>query len=469
MSNNIYGPASAKQQMFLTCNADIIIYGGGAGCGKSHCALLKALGQINDRYFRGVFIRQTRTQLTQSGGLFDEAKQMYKPFKPKFHEQKLSATFPSGAVISFAGLDRAEDRYNFDGGQYSLVVFDEAQHQQEVSVLYLMSRLRSKAQMSSQLVMTCNPLYNSFLRNWVEWHLDPETGIPIPERDGVIRYFTNDGGKPTFALTREEMLKKCPHVEPEHILTITFISANIFDNPIGIQKNPKYLAFLLGLQRVEKMRLLEGSWYAKEEAAGYFKGDWLEVVNIRPAQVTKRVRAWDISGSIKSEANPNPDWTAGVLMSRDKYGKYCIEDVERFRDRAHGVLERIIQTAIHDGADVDIIIPADPGAAGKAYAQSIVKELAERGFYARIFQASQSKVLRFQPFAAVAEARHVSICRGLWNDEYLDELENFDGSRKVKDDMVDATSDAFKCLAQSAQIPTNFVLPDFSRQSHFSI
>jgi predicted phage terminase large subunit-like protein len=420
-------------------------------------------------HFRAVFIRQTRTQLTQSGGLFDEAKQMYKPFKPNFHEQKLSATFPSGAVISFAGLDRPEDRYNFDGGQYSLVVFDEAQHQHEVSVLYLMSRLRSKAKMSSQLVMTCNPLYNSFLRNWVEWHLDPETGVPMPERDGVIRYFTNDGGKPLFAMSKEELLARCPHLKDEHILTITFISANIYDNPIGIQKNPKYLAFLLGLKRVEKMRLLEGSWYAKEEAAGYFKGEWLEVVPIRPAVVMKRTRAWDISGSIPSESNRDPDWTAGVLMSRDRYGKYCVEDVVRFRDRAHGVIEQIIQTAIHDGVETDIIIPCDPGAAGKAYAQSIVKELAERGFYARIFQASQSKVLRFSPFAAVAEARHVQIVRGAWNDEYLDELENFDGSRKVKDDQVDATSDAFKHLAQSAQIPSNFILPDMSRQNHFNI
>jgi predicted phage terminase large subunit-like protein len=467
--SNQYGPASEKQRMFLTSTADIIIYGGGAGCGKSHCALLKALGQIKDQYFRAVFIRQTRTQLLQSGGLFDEAKQMYKPFKPKFHEQKLSATFPSGSVISFAGLDRIEDRYNFDGGQYSLVVFDEAQHQQEISILYLMSRLRSKAQMSSQLVMTCNPLYNSFLRSWVEWHLDPETGIPIPERDGVVRYFTNDAGKVVFALTKEEMKQKCPHIAEEHILTISFISATIFDNPIGIQKNPKYLAFLLGLKRVEKMRLLEGSWYAKEEAAGYFKGEWLDVVSLRPVVVTKRVRAWDISGSIPSESNPNPDWTAGVLMSRDKIGRYYIEDCVRFRDRAHGVLEQIIQTAIHDGQDVDIVIPADPGAAGKAYAQTIIRELAERGFYARMFNASLSKVLRFQPFSAIAEAKHVSIVRGPWNDEYLDELEAFDGSRKNKDDMVDATSDAFKHLAQSTQIPTNFVLPDLRRDNHFNI
>jgi len=464
-----FGPASEKQRMFLTCKADIVIYGGGAGCGKSHCALLKALGQIKDPNFRAVFIRQTRTQLLQSGGLVDEAKQMYKQFKPRFHEQKLSATFPSGSVISFAGLDRAEDRYNFDGGQYSLVVFDEAQHQQEVSVLYLMSRLRSKAQMSSQLVMTCNPLYNSFLRHWVEWHLDPETGIPIPERDGVIRFFTNDGGKVVFAETKEQMLRLVPHIKEEHILTITFVSANIFDNPIGIQKNPKYLAFLLGLKRIEKMRLLEGSWYAKEESAGYFKGEWLDVINVRPPKVMKRCRAWDISGSIPSESNPNPDWTAGVLMSRDSHGKYYIEDVNRFRDRAHGVIEQIIQTAIHDGPETDIVIPADPGAAGKAYAQSIVKELSERGFYARIFNASLSKVLRFQPFAAIAEAKHVSIVRGVWNEQYIDELETFDGSRRVKDDVVDATSDAFKHLAQSAQIPTNFVLPEMGRTSHFTM
>lgn len=467
--SNIYGPASDKQKMFLTCQADIIIYGGGAGCGKSHCALLKALGQINDPNFRAVFIRQTRTQLTQSGGLWDEAKQMYKPFKYRQHEQKLSLTFPSGAVISYAPLDRAEDRYNFDGGQYSLVVFDEAQHQQEVSILYLMSRLRSKAQMSSQLVMTCNPLYSSFLRNWVEWHLDPETGVPIPERDGVIRYLYNNGGKVEFYLTKEELLEANPMVSEEHILTVTFISANIFDNPIGMKKNPKYLAFLLGLKRIEKMRLLEGSWYAKEEAAGYFKSEWLEVMPTRPFPVMAKCRAWDLSGTIPSESNRDPDWTAGVMMSRDKHGKYYIEDVVRFRDRAHGVIEKIIQTAIADGQETTIIIPADPGAAGKAYAQSIVRELAERGFYARIFQASQSKVLRFQPFAAVAEAGHVSMVRGAWNDAYTEELEIFDGTRNIKDDQVDATSDAFKYLAQAAQIPTNFVLPNMKRASQFEI
>lgn len=359
---------------------------------------------------------------------------MYKPFKYKANEQKLQMTFPSGAIISFAPLDRVEDRFNFDGGQYSLVVFDEAQHQHEQSVLYLMSRLRSKAQMSSQLVMTCNPLYNSFLRKWVEWHLDPDTGIPIPERDGVIRYFTNDAGSVLMTETKEELLEKLPHITEDSILTFTFISANVLDNPIMIQKNPKYLPFLLGLPRVEKMRLFDGSWYAKEEGVGYFKREWVKEIPLPITEPCKRVRAWDLAGTLPSETNKDPDYSVGILMARDRFGHYYIEDMQRFRDRHHGVLQRIIQTAEMDGNNVDIIIPADPNAAGKAYAAGIIRELAERGYYARSLPTNQSKVMRFAPFAAVAEAGHVTIVKAPWNDVYLNELEIFDGGRKHHDD-----------------------------------
>ena len=465
----MYGPASDKQRMFLTSDADVIVYGGGAGCGKSHCALLKALEGVTDPHYRAVFIRQTRTQLTQSGGLFDVARSLYNPFKPRVLSQSLRCVFPSGAVIQFSQLDREEDRYNFDGGQYTLVVFDEAQHQQESSVLYLMSRLRSESKLRSQLVMTCNPKYDSFLRQWVEPYLDPETGIPRRELDGKVRYFTNMDGSLIWGDSKEEILSKYPSLNEDLLLSFTFISANIYDNPIGMQKNPQYLSFLQGLKKVERMRLLDGSWYAKEEAAGYFKREWVEMLTMPPLVSVKKVRAWDLAGSIPSEAYPNPDWTAGVKMSKDKFGSYIIEDLVRFRDRPHGVLQTIIETAIKDGSDTEIVIPADPNAAGKAYAQSIIRELAERGFYARMYTTNTSKITRFAPFASVAEAGMVKVVMGEWNDTYFDELEIFDGSRKNKDDAADATSDAFKYLARNANMVTNFTLPDLSRSNPFKL
>ena len=62
-----------------------------------------------------------------------------------------------------------------------------------------------------------------------------------------------------------------------------------------------------------------------------------------------------------SDANRNPDYTAGVLMSRDKLGNYYIEDVYRIKN-SNVVLEEIIKTARQDGLDeVEVIVPRDTG------------------------------------------------------------------------------------------------------------
>ena len=153
-----------------------------------------------------------------------------------------------------------------------------------------------------------------------------------------------------------------------------------------------------------------------------------------PTATTRRVRAWDISGTVPSELNPNPDWTAGTLMSKDRDSFYYLEDVVRDRRRHGGVFDLILETARHDGHDTLIVVPCDPGAAGKAYAASIIRDLAEHGYYARMKQTNQSKVTRFAPFAAASEAGNVRVVLGDWNEDYFKELEAFDGGRDKKDD-----------------------------------
>ena len=459
------GPSSEKQRMFLSSKSDITIYGGGAGSGKTYCALMKGLEGIHDPKYRATYIRQTRTQLLMPGGIVDMAKDMYRPFKPKFLSQKLKFIFPSGAEISFGVFDSKEDKKNFDSSQFTMVCFDEAQWQFMENVVYIMSRLRSESTIRSQLILTCNPLCDSYLHKWVEEHLDIDTGIPIPEKDGMKRYFVNDGNAVKFYHDKDLMLANHTYLKADQLLEVTYISAVVYDNPIGIQKNPQYLTFLQGLPRLEKQRLLYGSWTAREEASGFFKRDWVNMLVSAPTEACKRVRAWDLAGTLKSEANTDPDWSVGVLMARDRYGHYYIEDVQRFRERHHGVLQRILDTAKMDGYHVDVVIPADPNAAGKAYASTLIRELAEQGFYARSFATNQSKVLRFAPFASLAEGNNVSVVRAQWNDEYFQELEIFDGGRKHHDDQVDATSDAFKHLARSAQVLGNFSLPDMKRDN----
>ena len=53
-----------------------------------------------------------------------------------------------------------------------------------------------------------------------------------------------------------------------------------------------------------------------------------------------------------------------------------------------------------------------------------------------------SKITRAEPFAAQWQQGNVLLLEGPWNEEYLLEMEGFPDA--VHDDMVDASSDAFK-------------------------
>ena len=203
-------------------------------------------------------------------------------------------------------------------------------------------------------------------------------------------------------------------------------------------------------------RLYLGSWYAKELSSGFMKKDFCRPVRFYEQEFVSYCRAWDIAGSIPSETLPNPDWTAGVLIGKTKQGRYVVLDSVRFRARFGEVMQKIIETCKDDPPGTQIILPQEPGQAGKAAGQMMIKEIIEEGFYARMRPSNKSKIIRFQPFAAAAEAGLVDYVEGPWNDDYFDELELFDGSRKNKDDQVDATSDAFITLAQKFQIP-NFM------------
>jgi hypothetical protein len=86
-----------------------------AGSGKSHLAQMLALNYINDPNFRAVYIRQNSKQFSQSGGLWDTAKDMYSDFGAVFNETTMTVKFPSGAMIQHKSCNADRDLKNFDG------------------------------------------------------------------------------------------------------------------------------------------------------------------------------------------------------------------------------------------------------------------------------------------------------------------------------------------------------------------
>ena len=475
----IIAPASLPQELFINSDADITIASGSAGSSKSYSILLRWFRYVDCPHSRGVIFRRTSTQLTAQGGLWEEALSLFsrvygKSLKISIKNMKI--TFPTGASLQFSHYENEQAKEKFKGLQADYIAFDEMTEFTEEMVVYLRSRNRNaKAELHHKacLVGATNPHCDSFLKDWVWWWLDPITGIPDPAKRGIVRYFVKqrDGSLDWYG-TREEAEAIYGSEEDSGITSMCVIGSTVYDNPY-ISK--AYIGKLKEQSRVEQDRLLHGSWTAREESSGYFKKDWLGQPKLEPDRdAVMRVRSWDLAASLPSDVYPNPDWTAGVLMSKSKNKTYLIEHVTRFRDLHYGVEQRIIAQAYEDGKDTIITLPKEVGSSGQSYINTIKATLVDLGFTVKIAKVNSDKVSRFAPFCTVAESGLISYVTDAyvdnpddkWNDVYFNELEVFDGTRKHKRDQVDATSDAFNTLRTQMVIPA-FSITSFTTDNPF--
>ena len=266
-------PQPGKQADFFDCTADLIIFGGGAGSGKSICLLAKAAKHIETPgYFAAIF-RQHRPEITASGGLWSMSKSIYKDIPGSEYREgnQLDWRFASGSAIAFNHADKLSEK--FVGAAAAFIGVDEIQVWDEEDFWFLMSRNRTDCGVKPQLVATCNPDADSFVADLVSWYCDGE-GYPIPERSGVVRYFYRVEKTLYWANTEDELKEQFPElaaIAPPK--SFTFISATVYDNPEFIKKNPEYLASLLALPRVEMERLLKGNWRLTDKKESLFSAD----------------------------------------------------------------------------------------------------------------------------------------------------------------------------------------------------
>jgi predicted phage terminase large subunit-like protein len=315
--------------------------------------------------------------------------------------------------------------------EFSLIAFDECQQLSFENTLYALSRLRSTiVNYPLRALASCNPDYDSWLREWVEFALD-ERGIPrrYENHEYPVRYFVNKTDGVVWYDTKEEAQKVHGYGQDAGIKSFKFVPATALDNTVLLKSNPEYISTLKAMPRVEMERLLLGSWYARESTSGVFKREWCTEVLFPNYRATRRVRSWDLASTKPSESAPSPDWTAGVLMSREKTGVVTVEDMTRIRDRPHVVKELIFDTAKRDGKDTIVTIPLDPGATAGAYCRQIQRELIEMGYTAKLVRPDRAKLQRFRPFAAIAEAGFVNVVEADWNSAFYTELEQFTGQR----------------------------------------
>jgi predicted phage terminase large subunit-like protein len=435
------------QTAFLRSNADVVFYGGAAGGGKTYALLMEPLYDAHaNPDFGAVIFRRTTKQVTNEGGLWDTAVDLYQPLRAIPNASSLHLTFPTGARVTFAHMEHEKNRLDWQGAQIPLICFDELTHFTWKQFIYMLSRNRSTCGAKSRVRATLNPDPDHWVRSFIDWWIDDD-GFAILERSGVVRYFVIESDEVIWGDSKKELLSQNPDRLPK---SFTFIPSKLTDNPILMQSDPSYLASLQSLTRVERAQLLDGNWNVRPTAGTYFQRSDFEIVEAAPKKVLRRVRAWDQAGTKKRTQNKSddPDWTAGVVMSKGADGLFYIEHVERFRDNPSKVDGAIKNTALQDGYGTHIRLAQDPGQAGKSQAQNQIKMLS--GFVVKAKPVTGDKETRAKPLSSQVEAGNVRLVRGKWNEAFLTELENFpDGAH---DDQVDAAADAFDELAGHGNI-----------------
>lgn len=439
---NTLSPQAGPQTMFMASNADIVVYGGAAGGGKTYALLLEGLRHKDVKGFGGVIFRRNYNQITAEGGLWDASHKIYDmvPGCIPGKTPKLHWTYPTGGRLNFAHIGCDDDLTSWQGTEICYLGFDELTHFSRKQFLYMLSRNRSTCGIRPYVRATCNPDADSWVADFISWWIDQDTGYPIPERSGVIRYMCVLDNTVHFADTAEE-LETVFDVTAAECKSVTFIASKVTDNKILMENDPGYMANLKALLEVDRERLLMGNWKIKPAAGMFFKRSQVGIIDEIPKDVITWARGWDLAATSEDE-DGDPAYTASVLIGKRRCGKYIVANVTNQRLSSSEVRAMVKNTCALDKKTRKRVVqrlPQDPGQAGKAQKESFIKMLA--GYVVKMKPESGSKETRAEPFATQWQNGNVDLLSADWNEMYLTQLESFPES-KFKD-MVDASSSAF--------------------------
>ena len=398
------GP-SLTQKVFLRTYSLEALFGGAAGGGKSSALLMAALQYIDVPQYSAILFRRTYADLALPGAIMDRFQAWTGPEEEvRWNANTYTATFPSGARISFGYLNNSQDYLRYKGAEFQFIGMDEVTEIREADYRYLFSRLRRPASgplAKVPLRMRCasNPA-----PNWVRQRF-----IIEGQSEGRI-----------------------------------FVPSYLQDNP-GIDAD-SYRQSLQALDPVERKRLEEGDWWSTTLGSMFDREsvvllDQNEIPEL--TSMARAVRFWDLAATEPSSSNPDPDWTVGTLMMFDQGIAYVL-DIKRARVKGEKVEQLIAQTAYEDGHGVPIRMEQEPGSSGKALVDQYARYIVP-GYDFVGMRSTGDKVTRARPFAAALANGNVRAVRGPWLTDWLDELSSFPEAGD-HDDQVDSATGAFTHL-----------------------
>jgi len=242
------------QTTALLSEADILLYGGAAGGGKT--ALEVGCAALN--HSSGIILRREATQLD---GIIEFSREVLGK-RGDYNKVEKVWSFDDGKILKFAGLNQPDDWRKYAGIARDYMAFDEAGEFTKEQVFSLIGWLRStKEGQRCRVILGSNPPRGGegewMISEFAPW-LDPL--FADPAKDGELRYAIVVGGETEWT--------DGPGVyerdgQEYTAMSRTFVSARLDDNPY--LKDTNYRAVLQGLPEPLRSQLLNGDFLAGRE------------------------------------------------------------------------------------------------------------------------------------------------------------------------------------------------------------
>ena len=282
----LWTPNEGPQSAAYYSPADVLLYGGAAGGGKSDLVLGLALTRhhrsmvvrIENTNNRGLIDRTTEILNTQKGWNSQNSRwKVPPPLTPKSFPSKLRES----CLLEFASTPNPGDEQKHQGIPHDLLAFDEAAQFPESVIRYLMTWNRSAhtSYVRPRVVLTSNPPTPAvnpasarrssglwLVKMFAPW-LDPSyktskslnpLGRP-PAEPGELRWYATYNGAEREVADSEAFMVSDPAPRLVVPRSRTFISAKVTDNPYYM-RDSAYLATLQALPDDLRPALLDGDF-----------------------------------------------------------------------------------------------------------------------------------------------------------------------------------------------------------------
>jgi len=249
-------PNPGPQTEALNSKADILLYGGAAGGGKSALEV----GAFFRDHHSGLILRREAVQLD---GLIEFCKTVGEPEQGHFvggNENTFKRK--DGGRLKFAGLNQPDDWRKHAGNARDFMAFDEAGEFLAEQVFSLIGWLRSvRPGQRCRAILGSNPPRGGdgewLIEEFAPW-LDPM--FPKPAKDGELRWAIRVRGVTEWVDGPGVYIRDG---EEYTAMSRTFIPARLDDNPY--LKDTNYRAVLQGLPEPLRSQLLYGDFLAGRE------------------------------------------------------------------------------------------------------------------------------------------------------------------------------------------------------------